>query len=113
MTELSLLAANSVNAIGDRKDVQFDGEDFRSLLTSPDNLHGVSDDETHLLRRRRRRRPRRQIHGIFLFHVRSVSTSVHCAHAFSRSIGIMMNYIYTTNEGVGLKSVVEALEAFI
>ena len=28
-----------VNAIGEKKDVQFDGEDLRSLLTSPDNSH--------------------------------------------------------------------------
>ena len=43
MTELSLLAANSVNAIGDKKDVQFAGKDLRSFRTSPNNLHSASD----------------------------------------------------------------------
>ena len=35
-----------VNAIGDKKDVQFAGKDLRSFRTSPDNLHGASDDES-------------------------------------------------------------------
>ena len=34
-----------VNAIGDKKDVQFAGKDLRSFRTSPDNLHGASYDE--------------------------------------------------------------------
>ena len=34
-----------VNAIGDKKDVQFAGKDLRSFRTSPNNLHGVSYDE--------------------------------------------------------------------
>jgi len=34
-----------VNAIGDKKDVQFAGKDLRSFRTSPNNLHGASYDE--------------------------------------------------------------------
>jgi len=34
-----------VNAIGDKKDVQFAGKDLRSFRTSPYNLHGASYDE--------------------------------------------------------------------
>jgi len=34
-----------VNAIVDKKDVQFAGKDLRSFRTSPDNLHGASYDE--------------------------------------------------------------------
>ena len=37
-----------VNAIGDKKDVQFAGKDLRSFRTSPNNLHGASYDEKDL-----------------------------------------------------------------
>ena len=44
MIRAEFASSKSVNAIGERKDLQFVGKDLQSLLMSPNNPHGVSDD---------------------------------------------------------------------
>ncbi|OEU13161.1 hypothetical protein FRACYDRAFT_242966 [Fragilariopsis cylindrus CCMP1102] len=43
MCQAEFASSRFVNAIGDKKDVQFAGKDLRSFRTSPNNLHSASD----------------------------------------------------------------------